>query len=282
MTDTERKPPWIKYSIPGGEEYVRVKKTVQGLWLHTICTEAQCPNCGECFGRGTATFLILGNICTRNCRYCAVTHGIPLPPDFSEPERIAEAVNILGLKYAVITSVTRDDLPDGGAGIFTETCRLIRESKPDCRVELLVPDFIHSTEHSLETILKQKVHVLNHNLETVREFFPELRPEGDYDHSLRLISLAAGMGAKVKSGLMIGFGEKMEQIRSSMEDLASAGCKIITVGQYISPGKNYHKVEKYYHPDEFEEIRMTGLDLGFERVLSGPNVRSSYLAETET
>lgn len=280
MTDTERKPHWIRYRIPGGESYLRVKQTVHKLGLHTICTEAGCPNSGECFARGTATFLILGDICTRSCRYCAVAKGIPLPADYNEPERVTEAVIQLDLKYAVITSVTRDDLPDGGASIFAETCCLIAENKPDCRVELLIPDFIHSAEHSLEVILKEKIHMLNHNIETVREFFPLLRPAGDYDHSLRLMKLAADMGANVKSGIMIGFGETMDQIKSSMEALYNAGCRVVTVGQYLKPGTGYHEVVKYYHPDEFEEIKEIILNIGFEKVVSGPNVRSSYLAET--
>lgn len=280
MTETEPKPQWIRYSIPGGERFLRVKKTVNSLSLHTICTEAGCPNTGECFGRGTATFLILGDICTRNCRYCAVTKGIPAAADYGEPQRVAEAVKILGLKYAVITSVTRDDIPDGGASIYADTCSLISSAKPDCRTELLVPDFMNSVESSLEIILKEKVHILNHNLETVRDFFPILRPAGDYDHSLRLISIAAGMGAKVKSGLMIGFGETITQIKRSMEELVAAGCSILTLGQYLKPGKDYHDVIKYYHPDEFEELKQAGLQAGFEKVISGPNVRSSYLAES--
>lgn len=253
---------------------------MHNLGLNTICTEAGCPNSGECFSRGTATFLILGDICTRNCRYCAVNKGTPLPPDYNEAERIAEAVMQLDLKYAVITSVTRDDIPDGGASIFAETCCLITENKPDCRVELLIPDFMHSTEHSLEVILKEKIHMLNHNIETVREFFPVLRPEGDYKHSLRLMKLAADMGATVKSGIMIGFGETVDQIRSSMETLYDAGCKVVTVGQYLKPGEGYHEVIKYYHPDEFEELKEIIHGIGFEKVVCGPNVRSSYLAET--
>lgn len=280
MTDTERKPSWIRYKIPCGESFIRVKSTVSELGLHTICTEARCPNSGECFSRGTATFLILGDTCTRNCRYCAVTKGVPAPPDLSEPARIAEAVKKLNLKYAVITSVTRDDIPDGGAAIFADTCRLINSGKPDCLVELLVPDFRYNIEESLKIILKEKVHILNHNIETVREKFRELRPSGDYEHSLRLMRIAADMGAMVKSGLMIGFGETISQIKSSMEELVSSGCSILTVGQYLQPSKNFHEVVKYYHPDEFEEIKKTGLDLGLKRVIAGPNVRSSYLAET--
>lgn len=280
MTDTEPKPHWIRYSIPGGEHFLRVKKTVQNLSLHTICTEARCPNTGECFGRGTATFLILGDICTRNCGYCAVTKGIPAAADYGEPQRVAEAVKNLGLKYAVITSVTRDDIPDGGASIYADTCSLISSAKPDCRIELLVPDFINSLESSLEIILKEKVHILNHNLETVKDLFPSLRSAGNYDHSLRLISIAAGMGARVKSGIMIGFGETTKQIKQSMEDLVASGCSILTLGQYLKPGKEYHDVIKYYHPDEFEELRLAGLRIGFEKVISGPNVRSSYLAES--
>lgn len=280
MTDTERKPHWIRYKIPGGDSFLKVKHTVNRFNLHTICTEAGCPNCGECFARGTATFLILGDTCTRNCRYCAVTKGIPAEPDYTEPERVAQAVSELKLKYIVITSVTRDDIPDGGASVFAETCRQISLLNPDSRIELLVPDFRNSLEQSLSVLLKEKIHILNHNIETVKDFFKLLRPSGDYDNSLRLIKLANEMGLTVKSGMMIGFGETIDQIKSSLETLINAGCGIVTVGQYLQPGKEFFDVVKYYHPDEFEEIKEYAINIGFKKAFCGPNVRSSYFAET--
>ena len=280
MIKTLRKPDWIRYKIPGGKDYLRVKKTVDELGLHTICTEAGCPNFGECFARGTATFLILGDTCTRNCAYCAVNKGVPSPPEMDEPERVAEAVRILDLKYAVITSVTRDDLKDGGASIFAETCRQISEKNKECKIELLIPDFRNSTGQSIEIILKEEIHILNHNIETVKELFPRVRAGGDYGHSLKLLKNAVDMGAKVKSGLMIGLGETGEQITSTMQDLLDAGCRLLTVGQYLQPGQKQHEVVKYYHPDEFEQIKDSGLRMGFDRIFAGPNVRSSYLADS--
>jgi len=280
VTDTERKPHWIRYKIPGGENYLKVKRTVSRLNLHTICTESGCPNYGECFARGTATFLILGDTCTRNCRYCAVNKGIPAEPDYTEPERVAQAVSELNLKYIVITSVTRDDITDGGAAIFAETCRRISLLNPESRIELLVPDFRNSLEHSLSVILKEKISILNHNIETVKEFFSILRPAGDYANSLRLMKLASETGPTVKSGLMIGFGETLDQIKATLETLINTGCKIVTIGQYLKPGKKFYDVRKYYHPDEFEEIKEYAINIGFKKALCGPNVRSSYLAET--
>lgn len=278
MEKTDRKPQWIRYKTPGGPGYLNVKKCVSELNLHTICTEAKCPNAGECFSRNTATFLILGNKCTRDCLYCAVEKGVPDTPDTDEPSRIAEAVHRLGLKYAVITSVTRDDLADGGASYFAETAVRIRSIVPDCRIELLVPDFRDSLVQSLNIVKIAEPEVLNHNIETVKRFFPELRPSGDYLHSLELIKTASGMGFSVKSGLMIGFGETIDDITATMHDLFDSGCSILTVGQYLCPGKGGYAVKKYYHPDEFEEIRITGEKIGFKKVLSAPNVRSSYHA----
>ena len=300
MIQVNKKPEWIRYKTPGGPGYLNVKKCVNELNLHTICVEAKCPNAGDCFSQNTATFLILGNICTRNCLYCAVDKSIPLKPDPTEPERVAEAVFRLGLKYAVITSVTRDDLEDGGASYFAETTRMIKERVPECKVEILVPDFknnvidglsvigesfksewssLHhnSTLHTPHSTLK-KPDILNHNIETVKEFFPKLRPKGDYFASLDLIKKAAGLGFIVKSGLMIGFGETMDDITDTMRDLFNSGCSILTVGQYLSPSRDHYRVEKYYHPDEFEDIRVIGEKIGFKKVLSGPHVRSSYHA----
>jgi len=275
---TNRKPEWIRYKTPGGPGYLNVKKCVGELNLHTICTEAKCPNAGECFSRNTATFLILGKSCTRDCLYCAVEKSVPDKPDPGEPERVAEAVFRLGLKYAVITSVTRDDLDDGGASYFAETALRIKEKVPGCGVELLVPDFGESFMHSLNVIKAAGPDILNHNIETVKVFFPKLRPSGDYMHSLKLLKAASDMGFLVKSGLMIGFGETHDDIISTMNDLLESGCSILTVGQYLSPGKDSYAVNKYYNPEEFDEIRSIGESLGFKKILSAPNVRSSYHA----
>jgi len=273
-----RKPEWIRLKIPGGPGYLNVKKCVSELNLHTICMEAKCPNAGECFSSNTATFLILGNRCTRDCLYCAVEKSIPESPDPDEPAKVAEAVLRLGLKYAVITSVTRDDLPDGGASYFAETVVKIRKMSNDCGVEILVPDFKNNYLSALKTIKDSEPDILNHNIETVQSFFKLLRPSGDYLHSLNLIKTASGMGFRVKSGLMIGFGESMKDIKDTMNDLMESGCRILTVGQYLSPGRNSYQVKKYYHPDEFDQIRITGEKIGFDKIISAPNVRSSYHA----
>lgn len=272
-------PDWIKYKIPAGKTYARVKKTIADRGLHTICTEARCPNIGECFGSGTATFLILGNICTRDCRYCSVSTGEPLPPDRGEPMAIAAAVASLELQYAVITSVSRDDLPDGGAALFAATVDAIRESQPSCRVELLVPDFRNDMEGSMARIVRHRPDVINHNIEVVRGFYRELRPMGDYDLSLRLLRRASESGIPAKSGLMIGFGEGLKDIEETLRDLRRAGCTILTVGQYLTPSREGYPVKRYYHPDEFREIALMAEEIGFTRVQSGPLVRSSYHAD---
>ena len=258
---------------------MNVKRCVDELGLHTICTEARCPNAGDCFSLSTATFLILGNICTRDCLYCAVEKSVPLEPDTTEPERVAEAVFRLGLKYVVITSVTRDDLADGGASYFAETTRKIKYRIPECKVELLIPDFKDNTVDGLGIIKGSEPDILNHNIETVKGVFQKLRPDGDYLSSLNLIKRAADMEFIVKSGLMIGFGETIDDITGTMLDLFESGCSILTVGQYLSPSREHYGVEKYYHPDEFEEIRMIGEKMGFKKVSSASHVRSSYHAE---
>jgi len=278
VNNTDRKPSWIRYKTPGGPGYLNVKKCVRDLELHTICTEAKCPNAGQCFSENTATFLILGNRCTRSCLYCAVENGIPDDPVKDEPLKISKAVQMLGLRYAVITSVTRDDLEDGGASYFAETAIRIKECVPGCGVELLVPDFRGCHSSALNIIRKSEPDILGHNIETVKNIFKKLRPSGDYMNSLNLIKTAYSMGFKVKSGLMIGFGETMEDIVSTMKDLHASGCTILTVGQYLSPLKNSYEVHKYYHPDEFNEIREIGETIGFNKILSAPEVRSSYHA----
>jgi len=278
MEKVKRIPRWLKYTIPAGPEFARLKKTIRGYNLNTVCVEAKCPNIGECFCRGTATFLILGNSCTRNCRYCAVPKGIPQPLQSDEPERVAEAVRRLNIAYAVVTSVTRDDLPDGGASVFAETVRKIRDKNTHTRVEVLVPDFLHCAPDSLEAVLDAKPDVFNHNIEVARRLFVVLRPCGNYEHSLEVLKRASKRGLATKTGLMVGFGETIEDVKSTMRDVKNAGASIITVGQYLKSHREAFPVVKYYHPDEFEKIREYALNLGFEQALCGPLVRSSYHA----
>jgi lipoic acid synthetase len=255
-----------------------VKAELEAGALHTVCTEARCPNVGECFRGGTATFLIMGKTCTRACRYCAVSQGKPLSADPGEPGRVARAVRNMGLRHAVVTSVTRDDLPDGGAGVFALTAREIREAAPGCGVELLVPDFGPVMESSMELVVRSVPDVINHNIEVVRGLFLGLRPQGDYALSLRLLRLAASSGIPAKSGLMVGFGEDMDGIRATLGDLLETGCRSLTVGQYLQSRRDGHPVVKYYHPEEFDGIGAMARSMGFTAVMSGPLVRSSYHA----
>lgn len=273
-----RIPEWIRYRIPSGENYTRIKKIVRDERLHTVCTEARCPNIGECLCKGTATFLILGDRCTRACLYCAVTHGAPLGLDDDEPERVARAVTAMGLSHAVITSVTRDDLPDGGAGIFARTVEAVRKCLPSCRVELLIPDFKLSREESLERVIAARPDVIGHNIELARSRFGALRPQGDYELSLRVLRKICESGIVAKSGLMVGFGESLGEIRSTLCDLREAGCSLVTVGQYLRSSRDACPVEKFYTPEEFDEIGAMARLLGFAGVLAGPLVRSSYHA----
>lgn len=273
-----RIPEWIRYRIPSGANYTRIKKIIRDERLHTVCTEARCPNIGECLCKGTATFLILGDRCTRHCRYCAVQHGRPLGLDKEEPERVARAIGAMGLSHAVITSVTRDDLPDGGAGIFARTVGAVRGRLPSCRVELLIPDFMHSVEESLSRVIAARPDVIGHNIEVVRNLFNTLRPQGDYGLSLKVLQRISGSGIPAKSGLMIGFGETPEDIRASLHDLREAGCSLLTVGQYLRSRRDGVPVEKFYTPEEFEGIASMARALGFSGVIAGPMVRSSYHA----
>ena len=274
----EKKPEWIKFTIPGGSVYTGLKKVVNDRKLHTVCVEARCPNMGECFSAGTATFLAMGNICTRNCRYCSVVKGIPEPIDTKEPERIADAVAVMELRHAVITSVTRDDLPDGGASIYTDIINNIRKKSPSCDIEVLVPDFGRVMQTSIDSIIFSGPDILNHNIEVTAPFFNLLRPAGDYHLSLALLARAAGSDIPAKSGLMIGFGENMTDIKNTIQDLCNAGCSMLTVGQYLKSSKAGYDVVKYYHPEEFLEIKEYALARGFKKVLSGPLIRSSYHA----
>ena len=279
MREIRRKPDWLKVRPPGSPEFNRVRAVLADLRLHSICQEARCPNVAECFQSGTATFLILGNICTRNCAYCNVRRGTPAPPDSGEPERIAAAVKTLGLSYAVITSVTRDDLPDGGAEMFARCIHHLRRGVPGCRVEVLIPDF-RGSRNALDAVLESGPDVINHNMEVVKPLFTQLRPRGDYETSIEIIRKIKAFHGKLvsKSGFMIGLGEEWSDILELLEDLAAAGCERITIGQYQQPNRDRCPVKKYYHPDEFEALKHIASHMGFRHVESGPLVRSSYHA----
>ena len=275
-----RHPDWLKVSLPGGENYAKIKSLLDEEGTHTVCEEAKCPNAGECWNRGTATFLILGDTCTRYCGYCNVKTGKPTHNDLEEPKKVARIVNKLGLKYAVITSVTRDDLKDGGASIFAETIKEIKALNPECKVEVLTPDF-RLKEDSINAVLDAKPDVFAHNMEVVRNLFPQLRPAGDYNASLRFLKKIKELEPeqRTKSGIMLGFGEKKEHIAEVMNDLRLAKCDIFTIGQYLQPTINHHPIVKYYTPTEFKELEEFGYKMGFSFVKSGPLVRSSYYAE---
>jgi lipoyl synthase len=277
-----RHPDWIKVRLPGGPVYDALRGTLHGLDLHTVCEEALCPNIAECWGNGTATFMILGDICTRGCRYCAVSKGHPTELDLDEPARVAEAVSRMRLRHVVITSVDRDDLADGGAAIFAETIRQVRERTPECAVEVLIPDF-QGDERSLATVLAAVPDVLNHNIETVPRLFPSIRLGGDYARSLAVLARGARHAASmpVKSGMMLGLGEEREEVLAVMADLRAQGVRVLTLGQYLQPTKKHAPVARYLHPDEFAELRARGLELGFTHLESGPLVRSSYHAERQ-
>lgn len=277
---TRRHPDWLKVPLPGGKQYADIKRQLRHAKLHTICEEARCPNLAECFGRGTATFLILGDICTRDCRYCHVKHGIPLPVDAMEVEYVAESVKSLGLSYVVITSVTRDDLYDGGATVFNKTIRSIRNIAPSCKIEVLIPDF-KGDSSALKVVLDAGPDVLNHNIEVVERLFPILRPQGDYIRSLSILNGSKELYERIptKSGFMIGLGESMGEIMSLLDDLRKAQVDMLTIGQYLQPSSMHAEIQKYYTPNEFEELKKIALQKGFSHVESGPLVRSSYHAE---
>lgn len=278
--ERQRLPPWFKVRMRQGADYQDIRRIMDTLELHTICEEARCPNVWECWNNRTATFLILGDICTRRCHYCAVATGRPHELDREEPMRVARAVQTLGLRHAVITSVNRDELEDGGASIFAETIRQIRRLTPLCAVEVLVPDF-EGDEAALHLVLDPQPDILNHNIETVRRLFPTVRPQGKYDRSLALLERAKRRGARTKSGLIVGMGETGEEVREVMHDLRNVGCEIMTIGQYLQPTKQHLPVARFYHPDEFAAFKAEGLAMGFSHVESGPLVRSSYHAATQ-
>ena len=274
------KPRWLKRSLPTGPTYENVRAMLSKSRLHTVCQEAQCPNLWECFSRQTSTFLIMGPRCTRNCCFCAVAHGPSGRPDPGEPSRVAEATHSLGLSYVVITSVTRDDLPDGGAGLFAKTIKEIHARMPDTLVEVLIPDF-QGNEDALQTVLEANPHVLNHNLETVLRLYPSVRPEADYRRSLTLLKRAKQYNPSIptKSGLMLGLGESPEEVEKTLHDLLGVGCSILTLGQYLQPTREHLKVERFIPPEEFDGWKESALRMGFSEVASGPLVRSSYRAK---
>jgi lipoic acid synthetase len=275
-----RKPDWLKVRLPGGEPYKKVQDVLRGRRLHSVCQEARCPNIAECFQDGTATFLILGDTCTRACRYCNVAHGVPVSPDPDEPSRLVEAVRALGLQYVVITSVTRDDLGDGGATHFAACIAAIRQQVPDCRVEVLIPDF-QGNRRALEQVMASGPTVVNHNMEVAPALFRDLRPQGNYSVSIELLRRISDYSLKrivSKSGFMVGFGESHADILELMEDLSGVHCERLTIGQYQQPTRKHWPVQKYYHPDEFEALKEAATARGFRHVEAGPLVRSSYHA----
>ncbi len=271
-------PDWMKVRIPSGVTYNRIRATLKENSVNTVCDEAKCPNIAECYGRGTATFLIMGDVCTRKCFYCNIRNGTPEALDRQEPNKIANTVNRLNLNYAVITSVTRDDLPDFGAEHFYNTVTEIRKLSPECKAEILTPEF-KGNLRLLERVLDSKPYVFNHNIETVRDLFPYVRPGGSYDLSLKVLEHAERYLPNIKSGLMIGLGETIDQILETLHDLRRAGVAILTIGQYLQPKADLSEVKKYYTIQEFNELKENALDMGFSHVFSGPLVRSSYHAE---
>lgn len=276
-----RKPKWLKRKLPSGPEYERMRKLIRNNSLTTVCQEAQCPNQFECFSKGTATFMILGERCTRNCGFCAVSHKPLGPPDPEEPVRVAEAVTSLSLKYAVITSVTRDDLPDGGASHFIQTIKEVHQQSPGTRIELLIPD-LQGNWDALAEILNAGPDVLNHNLETVPRLYSRVRPEAIYERSLELLNKSKKISPKTptKSGVMLGLGETVDELRATMVDLLKNGCDILTLGQYLQPSRSHLPVERFVSPKEFESLKKEAMKLGFKGVASSPTVRSSFEAGT--
>lgn len=280
MKIKSKKPPWLTRRLPSGPEYEKIRGLMNQGRLHTVCQEAKCPNIWECFSSRTATFLILGDRCTRNCRFCAVAHLPVEPPDAGEPERVAEAVAKMGLGYVVVTSVTRDDLPDGGAGHFAATIRAIRRRVPRAGIEVLIPDF-QGNAAALRSVLDARPHVLNHNIETVPRLYAEVRPGAVYSRSLALLGQARRHDASVatKSGLMLGLGETDTEIRQTLRDLLDVGCRLLTLGQYLQPSRDHLPVARYVPPAEFDQWKQSALQMGFNEVASGPFVRSSYHAQ---
>ena len=282
ITPREPKPAWLKVRAPGSNNYLRLKGLMAELKLHSVCEEARCPNIGECWHHGTATFMILGDVCTRACSYCAVAHGKPGELDVAEPGRVASAIEAMALRHAVITSVDRDDVPDGGASIFAETIRQTRARVPTCRIEVLIPDF-QGNKAALYSVLDAGPDVLNHNTETVPRLYRMARSGGRYPRTLELLDRARRYAPDVptKSGLMVGLGEEWDELLATLNDLRTVGCRIVTIGQYLRPSPSHAPMTRCYHPDEFRALKMAALNLGFVHVESGPLVRSSYHAHEQ-
>jgi lipoic acid synthetase len=272
-----RHPRWLKVPLPAGQNFHDVRKLIKQNDLHTVCQSAHCPNIGDCWGQRTVTFMILGEVCTRNCRFCAVTSGTPQAVDRDEPLRVAEAVKKLSLRYAVITSVTRDDLSDGGASVFADTIQEIRKAVPACQIEVLIPDF-NGLESALSTVISASPDVLNHNIETVPSLYPAVRPEASYYRSMRVLKLAKQQGMLTKTGLMLGLGEKNDEVLDVMRDLRNIDCDILTLGQYLQPSASHLSIDRYLTPGEFHQFKLAGEKMGFRHVEAGPLVRSSYHA----
>jgi lipoic acid synthetase len=281
MKHNDTKPAWLKVRACGSARYIEVQALLKQHNLHTVCQEANCPNRGDCFSRGTATFLIMGPNCTRNCRFCNVTFGRAMPLDKDEPANIARAVEILGLKYVVITSVTRDDLPDGGAMHFSNVISAIRDSRRDVKIEVLTPDF-QSDKEALKTVFTAGPDIFNHNIETIPRLYSQIRPAADYRRSLAVLRMAADFGGMaVKSGIMVGLGESVDELSEVFDDLQMAGIELLTIGQYLAPSKNHYPVKKYYSPEEFERLAEIARHCRIKSVFSGPLVRSSYHADEQ-
>jgi lipoic acid synthetase len=277
-----RRPPWIRVKAPSGETFENVQKLMRSKSLHTVCEEAQCPNIGECWGRGTATFLMMGDTCTRSCGFCDIKTGRPSPLDWAEPNRIAESVRAMNLRHVVITSVNRDERPDGGAPIFAMVIRRIRQLQPGCSIEVLIPDF-KGSEAALKIVMDAQPEILNHNVETVPRLFKKVQPQDNYEWALATLRNAKRMDPLVltKSGIMVGLGETFEEVVEVMHDLAEIGVDILTIGQYLQPSKEHLPVERFYTPEEFDRFIEIGKELGFKWVESGPLVRSSYRADQQ-
>ncbi len=274
----KRKPDWLKVKLPIGENYRKVRSLVDEYKLHTICESGNCPNMGECWGAGTATFMILGNVCTRACSFCAVATGRPPEYDEDEPRRVAEAVKLMGVKHCVLTSVNRDELKDGGAEIWAETIRQVRQLSPETTMETLIPDF-KARWDALYTVITEKPEVVSHNMETVKRLYRLVRPQAKYERSLEQTKRTKEFGCRTKSGIMLGLGEKKEEVLEIMDDLLENGCDVLTLGQYLQPTRHHLPVAEFIHPDIFDEYREIGMEKGFDFVESGPLVRSSYHAE---
>lgn len=278
LTERKKRPDWLRVKLPIGENYRKVREIVDENKLHTICQSGNCPNMGECWGEGTATFMILGNVCTRSCNFCAVATGRPNEYDTNEPQRVAEAIKTMGVKHAVITSVNRDELKDKGAEIWYQTVIKTKELSPKTTIETLIPDTKADWE-ALYRMISAGQEVVSHNMETVKSFYRQIRPQAKYDRSLEQIRRTKEYGKRTKTGIMLGFGEKKEEVFEAMDDLAEAGCDILTLGQYLQPTKMHHEVIEFIHPDLFEEYKVEGLKRGIKYVESGPLVRSSYHSE---